>query len=435
MAIPPQLLGPTGPASILQGVAPRTWPIIDEDCKNAVMRVLDRGILSGGFGPESIAFEEEFAEFVGARHALMTHSGTSALVVALAAAGVGPGDEVLVPAYTFVATPLAVQACGARPVFVDIDLDTGGMSPNLARQWVNERTRAIMPVHVHGCPSDLEPLAELAETFGGKVVEDAAQAHGAIYRGKPVGALYAGGGFSLQSSKNLGCGEGGVYVTNHADQAEVANQVRNFGQDLRLSDAEHFDPSHPLDGWRALSSIRPGGMYRGNEMTAAIARVQLGKLPERTRLCQQNAERLSARLSKLPGVLTPATFEDRQSVHHKYRLRFDVRGAGLDEYSPEHVRAALLAAMKAAGFEVTLWERAPQPIQKVFREAESLPENLQENYRASFPVTSALLDSSIVLFTQSCPLIAQTAEYVDLYAKAFEVLWESRHSIVQSYDD
>lgn len=434
MPLPAALLGTSGPLQLVEKNAHQLWPILDDECRAGVLRVLDRGVLSGSFAPESMAFQEEFANFVGAKHALLTHSGTSALVMALAAAGVGPGDEVIVPAYTFVATPLAVTACGGTPIFADVDAATGNMTVAEARRWLSPRTRAIMPVHVHGNPFDVDEFLALTREIGAELVEDAAQAHGATYKNRKVGALGKGGGFSLQSSKNLGAGEGGVYVSNDADQAELANQIRNFGQDLHLNEASRVDASRPLDGWRSMESQRPGSMYRGNELMAAVARALLQRLPERTRLAQENAARLGARLNRLPGVLAPEAQGDRESVHHKYRVRIDRKAAGLEEFSGVRVRSALVAALKATGFEVTLWERTTQTAQSIFAKAENLPENVRANYHASFTNTQALLDDSFLLFTQSCPLIAQRAEMFDAYATGFERLWEHRRAIVESFE-
>ena len=432
MPLPPALFGKTGPIQLIDPASHTLWPVIDQSSKDAVMRVLDRGVLSGSFAPESMAFQEEFASYVGARHALLTHSGTSALVVALAAAGVGPGDEVIVPSYTFVATPLAVVACGARPLFADVDPITGLIDPEQVKRWVTPRTKAIMPVHVHGCPADLNALRAAAP--GILIVEDAAQAHGATYQGKPVGALEAGGGFSLQSSKNLGCGEGGVYVTNSLEQAELANSVRNFGQDLHLNEASLVPKDRPLDGWRGMASQRPGSMFRGNEMMAAFARAQLALLPARTARCQDAAAYLASALRELPGLEPPHIPADRTSVHHKYRLRIDRAAAGLSEFPATRVRNAVIAALKATGFEVTTWERTTQTAQPVFKNDATATGIVRENYHSEFPATQALLDSSFVLFTQSCPLIAQPEEVVQAYAKGLARIWEQRKAIVTSFE-
>jgi len=430
--LPSALVGKTGPIQLIDPASHRLWPIIDQGSKDAVMRVLDRGILSGSFAPESMAFQEEFAGYVSAKHALLTHSGTSALVVALAAAGVGPGDEVIVPSYTFVATPLSVVACGARPLFADVDPITGLIDPKQVARWLTPKTKAILPVHVHGCPADLDALHAAAP--GVLIVEDAAQAHGATYRGKPVGALEVGGAFSLQSSKNLGCGEGGVYVTNTLEQAELANSVRNFGQDLHLSEASLVPKDRPLDGWRGLSSQRPGSMFRGNEMMAAFARAQLALLPARTARCQDAAAYLARAIRELPGLEPPHVPEGRTSVHHKYRLHIDRAAAGLAEFPAERVRNALIAALKATGFEVTTWERTTQTAQPVFKNDTTAAGIVKENYHSAFPATQELLDSSFVLFTQSCPLIAQPEEVVQAYAQGLGRIWEHRRAIVEAFD-
>jgi perosamine synthetase len=417
------------------------WPIITNDERAAVARVLDRGILSGPFAPESLALEEEFARFVGAKHCVLTHCGTSALVVALAGAGIRAGDEVIVPAYSFVATPLSVAQIGAVPVFVDVDEATGCIDPWAAEAAVTERTRGIMPVHMHGCAADMGSLLALAKRRGLVVVEDAAQAHGARCSDKPVGALGASGGFSLQSSKNLGAGEGGLMVTNDADAAEIASSVRNFGQNLARSEASEFDPSHPLDGIRALDSLRMGSMFRGNEMMAAFTRAQLARLPERTERCRRNADRLAAALSDLPGVTPPSAPEGRTSVHHKFRVRLDPQHADLP-LAPPALRDAMLRALRAEGLEVVLWQSAPLPAQGVFQQRDErggyprqLPggTDLAKNYDpARYPRTRALLDGSVVLFSQSFPLIAQSDDLVDRYADAFRKVWRQRGRLVDA---
>jgi dTDP-4-amino-4,6-dideoxygalactose transaminase len=355
-----------GGTPVLTKEAHRLWPVVGEEERAAVMRVLDRGILSGQFAPESIGLEQEFARFVGAKHALLTHCGTSALVVALAAAGVRAGDEVIVPAYSFVATPFAVIQVGAIPVFADVDAATGCLDPAAAKAAVTARTRAIMPVHVHGCPADLAALLDVARQHDLVLVEDAAQAHGATYGGRPVGALGAVGAFSMQSSKNLSAGEGGLFVTNDDAMAEEAAAVRNFGQDLARSEIAHYDLTRPLDGTRALDARRRRPMYRGNEMMAAFARAQLARLPERTARAQRNAERLSKSLAELPGVTPPHVPTGRTSVHHKFRVHVDPEKAGLG-VSATKLRDALMTALQAEGLEVVMWQATALSAQTVFQ--------------------------------------------------------------------
>lgn len=434
-AAPIALLGGT---PVLSREAHRVWPFVEDEERRAVDRVLDRGILSGPFAPESVALEQEFARFVGAKHCLLTHCGTSALVVALAAAGVRAGDEVIVPAYSFVATPLAVVQVGGVPVFADVDVDTGCLDPKAAEAAVTPRTRAIMPVHMHGGAADLGALLDVARRHDLVLVEDAAQAHGATYGGKPVGAIGACGGFSMQSSKNLSAGEGGLFVTNDDALAEEAAAVRNFGQDLTRAEIADYDVKRPLDGTRALDSKRLGSMYRGNEMMAAFARAQLAKLPERTARAQRNAERLSRALAKLPGVSPPRAVSGRTSVHHKFRVHVDPVAAGV-ALPPEKLREALVAALRAEGCEVVLWQNMPLAGQTVFQKRDPLGgfpraqpggTDLGANYDpARYPRTAKLLAGSVVLFSQSCPLIAQDDAVVDRYAEAFQRVWQHRQAL------
>jgi perosamine synthetase len=429
-----------GGTPVLTKEAHRLWPVVGEEERSAVARVLDHGILSGPFAPEAMAFQREFAEWIGAKHCLLTHSGTSALVVALAAAGVRPGDEVIVPAYSFVATPLSVVQVGAIPVFADVDIETGCLDPAAVAAAVTSRTRAIMPVHMHGCAADMNALLDVARRHDLVVVEDAAQAHGARVGDRFVGTIGAVGGFSLQSSKNLSAGEGGLFVTNDDGMAEEALSVANFGQDLSRAEGRHYDTSRPLDGTRSLDSRRMGSMYRGNEMMAAFGRAQLAKLRDRTERCQRNADRLARTLGELPGITPPRIPAGRTSVHHKFRVHLDPERAGV-KLSPPQLRDATINALRAEGLEVVLWQSVPLSAQTIFQKRATHGEghdrahpgsgtDLATNYDpARYPRTTRLLEGSLVLFSQSCPLIAQDDAIVDRYAEAFTRVWQHREEL------
>lgn len=416
------------------------WPMITDDERKSVAAVLDRGILSGSEAPEAKAFQAEFAALHGVKHALLCHSGTSALQLAVGAIGVGEGDEVIVPAYSFIATALAVIQQGGVPVFVDVVEDTGNLDPQKLEAAIGKRTKAVMPVHVHGCPADLTAIKAICDKHGLHLLEDAAQAHLATYDGKPVGGFGKGAGFSMQSSKNLSAGEGGVYVTNDDALVERANQLRNFAQNIVRADASHYDLSRPLDGHRALVSLGVGSMYRGNEMMAAFARAQLRQLPARTAAAQENGNRLAKALVELPGVTPPRILANAKGVYHKYRVWLDPQKAGLD-LTPRQLRDATIAALRAEGCEVVMWQSEAMPSFPLFREmrgfgggfpfSASEVDRLRTNYHADYPATRALLDGSIVLFSQTCPLIAQSAETVDLYAEAFRKVWSSRKDLVE----
>jgi dTDP-4-amino-4,6-dideoxygalactose transaminase len=422
-----------GGAPVVDRAAHRRWPEVTESERQGVMRVLDRGVLSGANAPETTALEAEFGAFVGAEHCLLTHCGTSALHLALAVSGVRAGDHVVVPAYSFVATALAVVHAGAIPIFADVDPLTGNLDPESANAALTSRTRAIMPVHVHGCPAELGALLALAETHGVSVVEDAAQAHGATYRGRPVGAIGRAGGFSLQSSKNLSAGEGGIFVTNDPALAEEANRLRNFGQDVSLPSAAGFDPARPLDGSRSLDSLRVGWMYRGNEMMAAFARAQLARLPVRTERCQRNADRLRRALVMLPGLTPPSVPAGSSSVHHKFRVLLDPVAAGVS-LSPRAFRDVVAEALVAEGLEVVAWQTDVLPGHTVFQRREGFGSgwpwttdretDFERAYDAErYPNARRLLEGSLVLFSQSCPLIAQDDAMVERYAEAFARVW------------
>ena len=208
------------------------WPMLGAADRVAVARVLDRGVLSGAGAPEMKALEAEFAELLGAGHCLATNSGTAALHIALAAVGLGRGDEVIVPAFSFIATAQAVLHEGATPVFADVDPTTFNIDVADAARRVTSRTRAIVPVHLHGLPADMDEVNALAREHGLVVIEDAAQAHGALYRGRPVGTLGMMAAFSLNSTKNFPAGEGGLFVTSDETLHGRAARVRFDGLDV-----------------------------------------------------------------------------------------------------------------------------------------------------------------------------------------------------------
>lgn len=424
-----QPLAINGGRSAVDADAHVRWPVIGTDARRAVLAVLDRGILSGQFAPETRGLEREFAAFVGAKHCLATNSGTAALHLALTAAGVKPGDEVIVPALTFVATALAVLHAGAVPVFIDVEPATLGMDPALLVGAITPRTRAVVPVHLHGVPCQLQPLLDIAAQHGLLLIEDAAQAHGAQYHGRAVGTLGTAGIFSLQSSKSLACGEGGLVVTDDEALLRRAHQLRMFGEDGGPEDEASYDIRHPLDGDRPYDSVSLGWNYRTTELSAALARAQLTQLRHWNENALANAELLGRRLRELPGVTPPAVPRDTLPAFHKYRVQLDASKLGLTA-TPLETRDAMVRALRAEGCEVVLWQTRPVPGQTLFQKLgaeaarRSEGHGLQVSYELSqYPETTRILDSSLCLFSQSYPIAPQPPSLVEAYAEAFARVW------------
>ncbi len=399
------------------------WPVIDEHERRALLGVLERGVLSGQLAPEVRGLEREFTAATGARYCLATNSGTSALHLALIGAGVKAGDEVIVPAFTFVATAMAVLHQGAVPVFVDVEPRTYGMDPGRVEAAVTPRTRAVMPVHLHGVPCELDPIREIAARRGLLLIEDSAQAIGARYRGRTAGTLGLAGCYSLQSSKSVAAGEGGLLVTDDEGLYRRAHAARMFGEDSRPEDEASYDLAHALDGNRAYDSAAVGWNYRTTELSAAVARVQLGRLQHWNAHALASAELLSRRLRELPGVTPPEVPEDRVPAFHKYRVRLDGSRMGVDA-PPVVVRDAMLRALRAEGLEVVLWQTRPVPGQTLFQriQAEALPGRPSYDL-AQYPVTRDVLDRSLGLVSQTYPLAPQPRPRVEAYAEAFARVW------------
>lgn len=384
---------------MVPGLAYQSWPVITDADKAAVLAVLERGVLSGPLAPEVTALEREFADYLGVKYCLATNSGTASLHMALAALGIGPGDEVIVPAFTFVASAMAVLQQGATPVFVDIEETSFGLDPASVQRAITAKTKAIMPVHMHGMPCDLDAILEIARKHDLAVVEDACQAHGATYHGQKVGTFGKLGAFSLQSSKNLACGEGGLLVTNDEACYRQAAAFRMFGENIELQDRDSYDPERPLDLKRSYDSVTLGYMYRTNELSAALARSQLKSLDAWNAKALRNARLLTQGLSGIPGFLAPQEIQDRQSVYHKYRVRV-----------PDRDRA--IKILQEQGLEAVQWQSKIVPAQTLFQK-------LGYDQR-SFPKAQKLIDDSFCLFSHTHPLWAQSEELCQYYIRVIQ---------------
>ncbi|MBN1442096.1 MAG: DegT/DnrJ/EryC1/StrS family aminotransferase [Planctomycetes bacterium] len=351
----PGKLAISGAAPMLRREDYRNWPVITADDRRLVGEVLDSGIVAGATAPQVAALQKEWAEFLGARYCLTTSSGTAALHMALAAAGVGPGDEVIVPAYTFLATASCVLHQMAIPVFADIEPTTYTIDPERIEAAITERTRAIIPVHIQGCPAAMDPILELARRHRLHVIEDACQAHGAVYRGRMCGTMGIAGAFSLNNLKNLCGGEGGLFVTGDEDILKKGDLVRYFGDECDEATLRQ----------KYNSSIL-GYMYRNQELPAALARGQLLHLREHNETRIRNAEHLSRELGRIPGIIAPFCPPDCRHVYWFYAVRFDPQAAGIDA-DPRRFRIAVEKALFREGVLVGQWQTMPVPAQDIFQ--------------------------------------------------------------------
>ncbi len=278
---------------------PAAKPLIGDEEREAVDRVLRSGMIAQG--PEVGEFEREFSEqLVGGRTCVAVSSGTAGLHLGLLASGIGPGDEVIVPSFTFAATANSVALTGATPVFADIDPRTFCLDPASVRAAVTERTAGIMPVHLYGHPADMTALGAIAQEHGVRLFEDAAQAHGASWNGAPVGSFGSFGMFSLYPTKNMTSGEGGMVACATPEIVRAVQLLRNQGMEKRYENEV------------------VGFNVRMTDVHAAIGRVQLGKLPAWTKQRQDNAAFLSANFR---GVTVPHVAEGATHVYHQYTIR------------------------------------------------------------------------------------------------------------------
>ncbi len=325
----------------------RAFAYIDDDDIREVVEVLKSGRLCEFVGTKVREFEREFARYLGAKHALAVTSGSVALYVALKAIGVGPGDEVIVPAYTFAATATAVVYANAVPVFADIDPETYNIDPRDLEKRITERTKAVIVVHIAGHPADMDEILKIAREHGLYVIEDCAQAVGAEYKGRKVGTIGDIAAFSFYQTKNLTTGEGGMVVTNSDELAERAALIRSHGERGRYN------------------HVTLGFNFRMNEITAALGLSQLRKLDKLNRRRAEIAAIYRDELSELEseGLLkNPVEKEYAKHVWHIYNPLLAIEKLRV-------TRDRIVEAIKAEGAIVSVAYPKPLYKQKVFLNA------------------------------------------------------------------
>ncbi len=303
------------------------WPHYDDHERCALMEVLESRIWWRTPGTKTLAFEKDFAAYHGARHGIAVTNGTAALEVTLAALGVGHGDEVIVPDFTFIATASAVLFVNALPVLVDVDRESYCLDPVLAEAAITPRTKAIIAVHMGGHPADLDRLQEVAKRHGIHLVEDAAHAHGSEWRGRKIGTFGTAATFSFQASKLMTAGEGGAILSNDDGFERQARSVHDCGR---------------LPGEWFYSHFNYGSNYRLSEWQGAVLGVQLSRLQEQTLHRHRNGRLLDKLLAEIPGI-TPQKCDPRCTLNGQYAYIFHVDSKQFAGISTGNFIAALNA--------------------------------------------------------------------------------------------
>jgi len=260
---------------------------LTEEEQKEVIKVIKSQMLTLLAGEVVKNFEKEFANYIGVKHAIGVNSGTAALHIAIAALEIGPGDEIIIPPFTFIATASSILQNNAIPIFADIDNKSYMLDPDSVKKKITERTKAIIPVHLSGITADMDPLLDIAEENNLYIIEDACQAHGAKYKGKKVGSIGDLGSFSFYPSKNMTTGEGGMITTNNSKLAEQCRLIRHHGE-----------PS-----WYVYNRL--GWNYRMTEIQGAIGRIQLKKLDKYIKIRNENAQYLTDNVKGFKGIVPP----------------------------------------------------------------------------------------------------------------------------------
>lgn len=324
---------------------PINLPKIGEEEIEAVVQVMRGGPLTNalGAGPMVTQFEKNFAKFAGVKHAIAVNTGTAALHSAIVAAGVQQGDEVILPSFTFVATAEAVAMAGGKPVFTDIDPETYNISLAEIKKNITKKTKAIMPVDLYGFSADIKPIREIAAKHGLAVVEDAAQAHGATYNGKPAGVFADAACWSLYASKNMTTGEGGVTTTDSDEAAETLRLIRTHGEKAKYA------------------SLMLGYNYRMSEIQATIGLVQLEKLPSFVAKRRENSKKLTRLLAKTERLQLPEETKNRQHSWYLYTVR--LRNAA------ENERNKIVEELRRNGIGAEVYYLNPVHLMPYYRES------------------------------------------------------------------
>lgn len=388
-----------------------SWPIFGKPEEARLLKTLRSGKWGRLHGPEVAEFERRFAKMHGCKHALGVVNGTVSLRIGLMAAGIQADDEVIVPPYTFLSTASAVVESNAIPVFADVELDTFNLDAKAVEAAITPRTRAIIPVHFAGQPADMDALMAIARKHKLVVIEDAAHAHGAIYKKRPAGSIGHLGSFSFQSSKNLTSGEGGAITTNDDKLAEACRSIHSCGR---------------IPGGLWYEHHVMSGNYRLGEFQGAILNCQLSRLEAQTKKRDANGQYLATKLAKFPGLYPQRRIKgcDRHS-YHLFMMRVVAEEFGVSRVKV--IKALQAESIPCSGGYVVSLPQQPLFSNKAF--APYLPKSAArlDYQHAHLPNSDLLCREQTIWFEQSIFLGPRSD--MDDIARAFEKIYESRHAL------
>ncbi len=396
------------------------WPIYGKEEEEALLRVLKSQQWCSIGGKEVASFEKEFGEFQGVKNVICTNSGHDALKYSIRASGLGPGDEIIIPTYTFIASASSILESLAIPVPVDVEPDTFLISPDSVESAITEFTKAIMPVHLGGMPPDMDRLSEIAEKHNLLIIEDAAQAWGAKWKGKGIGAYRDIGGVSFQASKNINSGEGGAILTNNDDFAAIARSIINCGRE-------------PDKLWYA--HYRLGGNSRMTEFQGALLRAQLSRYPQQHNLRESNALYLSSMLENIPGI-KPNKRDSRIDTmpYHFYIFRFfsdEFNGIKKDEF----IKALQAEGVPChGGYSMCIHEMPVMTEKKFFKNEFPLTYHLYNrkiDYKQmKFPVAEDASKNKAIWFKQN--LLLADRQTISKIPEAIEKIYRNSDEIIRN---
>lgn len=406
------------------------WPLTDEKDWQAIQRVYENKDFSGRGSKEVTNLEEAFSRKFDGMHATALSSGTAGLHAALVAVGVEPGDEVIVPNLTFVATAVAALHCLAVPVFTDINTDDYNMSPDDLRQKITPRTKAVIVVHMHGFAARIAEIKSICDEHNIPLIEDVAQSPGATYEGKLLGTFGDAAVFSMMSQKNLGtCGEAGMLLTRTREQKNKAEMLRIYGEII----AE--------DGTRIYNSYSLGWNYTLNPMQAAMALTQLEKFDDLTKRIQEKGRQLTEGLRKFSWLQVPEEVANTTGVFHFYRIRLT---PDMPKEEIRKFRRAVQDALNAEGANVRHYQNVPLSGQIIFKDRQAYGKDLPwalndhevEYDIHAFPGTLDTIRNTLVLGAiSSFPGYLLKEGTVEKYIEAFEKLNDNLQKIMEYAKD